>query len=422
MGAEKSKPVGVDDGEGSKNADEEDPQAVADRRRAKVQQAGKARMSVIAMSGGYNDDPDRGPVAGFLPGAPSLHSTHSRRDLPPDLVPSESAGPVAGFLPGAPSLKSAHSRRDVPTESKAAASGFQAGAALGLGAGVMKDPPKNVFGPGHVVSPDMYPEFHRTGGYDRFLLTFSKLEAEERVSCFETLVHFQGKMGLMIRQCDQFCEAQDMYDLFCQMRDVCEAVLDLPHARLWLIDRERNSVLCLYNNSAEDVQNGRLLPILGSFPGEVARSRKVVICNDATSDSRFQSWQYREMQDATNEPLGTIIGVALLDAEEKCKYVFECYRPEPAISGAANSGPPCLDGADAFLLQTIGDYAGAAAVAIRQRWEQIRVAQLPAILLASHSLDGFLSRLREFLKEWFGVLDGAPNPKPNPKISTSSTP
>ena len=174
-------------------------------------------MSVIAMSGGYTDDPDRGPVAGFLPGAPALKSTHSRRDLPPDLVSHESAGPVAGFLPGAPSLKSAHSRRDVPTESKAAASGFQAGAALGLGAGVMKDPPKNVFGPGHVVSPDMYPEFHRTGGYDRFLLTFSKLEAEERVSCFETLVHFQGKMGLMIRQCDQFCEAQDMYDLFCQV-------------------------------------------------------------------------------------------------------------------------------------------------------------------------------------------------------------
>ena len=263
----------------------------------------------------------------------------------------------------------------------------------------------NVFGPGHVVSPDMYPEFHRTGGYDRFLLTFSKLEAEERVSCFETLVHFQGRMGLMIRQCDQFCEAQDMYDLFCQMRDVCKAVLDLPHARLWLIDRERNSVLCLYNNTDEDVQNGRLLPILGSFPGEVARNRKVVICNDATSDSRFQSWQYREMQDATNEPLGTICGVALLDAEEKCKYVFECYRPEPAISGAANSGPPCLDGADAFLLQTLGDYTGAAAVAIRQRWEQIRVAQLPAILLASDSLDGFLSRLRDFLKEWFGVLD-----------------
>ena len=303
-----------------------------------------------------------------------------------------------------------------------------------------------------------------TGGYDRFLLTFSKLELPERVSCFETLVHFQGKMGLLIRQCDQFCEAHDMFGLFCQMRDVCRQVLEMPHARLWQIDRERNSALCLYNNTvrgsikapvlaldlpsaalleikpvrycsqAEDAQNGRLLPFLGCFPGEVARSRKVVICNDATSDSRFQSWQYREMQDETNEPLvpflspsnantvpplpsppllprqGTIIGVALLDAEERCKHVFECYRPEPAATALGGPVPPCLDGADAFLLQALGDYAGAAAVAIRQRWEQIRVAQLPAILLASDSFAGFISRLREFLKEWFRVLDGTRAP------------
>ena len=152
------------------------------------------------------------------------------------------------------------------------------------------------------------------------------------------------------------------------------------------------------------------------------------------SDSRFQSWQYREMQDATNEPLvpslrpsntqrraplrspprlpwqGTIIGVALLDSEERCKHVFECYRPEPAATGVGGPVPPCLDGADAFLLQALGDYAGAAAVAIRRRWEQIRVAQLPAILLASDSFAGFISRLREFLKEWFSVLDGTPAP------------
>ena len=107
---------------------------------------------------------------------------------------------------------------------------------------------------------------------------------------------------------------------------------------------------------------------------------------------------------------GTIIGVALLDAEERCKHVFECYRPEPAATGVGGPVPPCLDGADAFLLQTLGDYAGAAAVAIRQRWEQIRVAQLPAILLASDSFAGFISRLREFLKEWFSVLDGTPAP------------
>ena len=359
MGAEKSKPVAAD-------ASEEDAGA---KLRAKVRGAAKTRMSVIAMSGGFNSE--SGPVAGFLPGG----------------MPNNIIGAAKKSKPVAPSA------------------GFQAGAALGFGGGVMKDPPKNVFGPGHIVSPDMYPEFHGAGGYDRFLLAFSKLELPERSSCFETLVHFQGKMGMLIRQCDQFCEANDMFGLFCQMRDVCKQVLDLPHARLWQIDRERNSVLCLYNNSADDPQNGRLLPFLGCFPGEVARGRKVVICNDATSDVRFQSWQYREMQDGMNEPLGTIIGVALLDAEERCMHVFECYRPEPAAAEAGGAGPPCLDGADAFLLQKLGDYAGAGAVAIRQRWEQTRVAQLPAILLASDSFAGFTSRLRDYLKDWFSVLD-----------------
>lgn len=59
------------------------------------------------------------------------------------------------------------------------------------------------------------------------------------------------------------------------------------------------------------------------------------------------------------------------------------------------------------LTQTLGDYAGAGAFAIRRRWEQCRVAQLPALLLGSDSLAGFISQLREFLKEWFGALDGA---------------
>ena len=297
-----------------------------------------------------------------------------------------------------------------PEAEAAEAAGFQGGTARRYGAGVMQDTPKNVFGPGHAISPEMYSEFHRSGSCDRFLLTFWKLEPPERVSCFETLVHFEGKMGLLIRQCDQFCEAHDVFGLFCLMRDVCTQVLGMPHARLWQIDRDRNSTVCLYNNTADDAQNGRLLPLLGCFPGEVARGRKVIICNDAASDPRFQSWQYREMQDATNESLGAIIGVALLDAEERCQYVFECYRSEPAAVATELGGPhpsraPTLDGADAFLLQTIGDYAGAAAVAIRERWEQQRVAQLPALLLASDSLAGFVSRLRQLLQEWFGALD-----------------
>ena len=87
--------------------------------------------------------------------------------------------------------------------------------------------------------------------------------------------------------------------------------------------------------------------------------------------------------------------MALLDDQGQAAYAFEAYRPTQAL----------LDGADAFLLQTLSDYAGAAAVAIRRRWEQIRVAQLPGLLLSSDSLAGFLSKLREVLKLWFAVSD-----------------
>ena len=137
MGAEKSKPVPADASQSTKNMiEQENLQAsqVVDQRRATVHRAAKARMSVIAMSGGYN--PDGGPVAGFLPGGPALR----------------------------PSLLDEQLHQDARQKSKAAApatAGFQAGTALAYGTGVMKDPPKNVFGPGHVVSPDMYPEFHR---------------------------------------------------------------------------------------------------------------------------------------------------------------------------------------------------------------------------------------------------------------------
>ena len=145
MGAEKSKPVPADASQSTKNMIEQEhlqASQVVDQRRATVHRAAKARMSVIAMSGGYN--PDGGPVAGFLPGGPALMPSLQDEQLPPDLV-----------LPN---------NEDAKTKSKAAApaaAGFQAGTALAYGTSVMKDPPKNVFGPGHVVSPDMYPEFHR---------------------------------------------------------------------------------------------------------------------------------------------------------------------------------------------------------------------------------------------------------------------
>eukprot|EP00964_Phaeocystis_antarctica_P090212 scaffold57684_cov104-Phaeocystis_antarctica.AAC.5 len=145
MGAEKSKPVPADASQSTKNVIEREnlkASQVVDQRRATVHRAAKARMSVIAMSGGYNSD--GGPVAGFLPGGPALRPSLQDEQLPPGLV--------------LPNNEDAHK---TPKAVAPAAAGFQAGTALAYGTGVMKDPPKNVFGPGHVVSPDMYPEFHR---------------------------------------------------------------------------------------------------------------------------------------------------------------------------------------------------------------------------------------------------------------------
>ena len=145
MGAEKSKPGPADASQSTKNMiEQENLQAsqVVDQRRATVHRAAKARMSVIAMSGGYN--PDGGPVAGFLPGGPALKPSLQDEQLSPGLV-----------------LPNHGDAQKTPGAAAPAATGFQAGTVLAYGTGVMKDPPKNVFGPGHVVSPDMYPEFHR---------------------------------------------------------------------------------------------------------------------------------------------------------------------------------------------------------------------------------------------------------------------
>ena len=144
MGAEKSKPIPADASEITKNAIEREnlkASLVVDQRRATVHRAAKARMTVTAMSGGYN--PDGGPVAGFLPGGPALRPSLQGEQLPPGLV--------------SPNNEDTHTKT---SDAAPAAAGFPS-TALAYGTGVMKDPPKNVFGPGHVVSPDMYPEFHR---------------------------------------------------------------------------------------------------------------------------------------------------------------------------------------------------------------------------------------------------------------------
>jgi len=76
------------------------------------------------------------------------------------------------------------------------------------------------------------------------------------------------------------------------------------------------------------------------------------------------------------------------------KYVLEAYGPDST---------KLLDGADGFLMQTLGEYAGPAAQAIETRWQQNQIAKLPTLLLNTNSLAAFISALRDFLADVFSV-------------------
>ena len=75
----------------------------------------------------------------------------------------EIATPTAGLAPlaeeGASSEPPPSAPKTAP-KTVAASKGQHIASALTYGARVMKDPPTNVFGPGHVVSPDMYADLH----------------------------------------------------------------------------------------------------------------------------------------------------------------------------------------------------------------------------------------------------------------------
>jgi len=304
----------------------------------------------------------------------------------------DTVGPMAGegdtsiALTNVATLKKAKS--GLSSGKGSPSKGFANAAALGAGSAVMKDPPRNVFGPGFSVSPDSYPEFHMTPTYDRFLLAFEHLSDEERLSCFETMAFFQGKMGLVLRQCDAFCQEVDLLGLFTRMRSITQQVLQLPYGRLWEIDEASRTAVCIYNNSDDDAQNGRSLPLLGSFPGDVLRNGrregKALVCNAVGADARFGSWQYREMQETMGEPLGVIVGVPLLAPGTGTAFVYEAYGGDAA---------QLLDLSDAFLLSVVGGYAASAADSILTRCRQSLVVAVPSLI----SGPGYLSSVREFV-------------------------
>ena len=197
MGASSTKPIPQDATGSQRNlleAQNAEAAETNERRKAAVTQMARQRMMLIEMSGGYTPGPLGGPVAGFLPHAPALEledlvEKHEVRPAPTPLCCPAATGTCALLLTpekekateGALSRLLQHTRppagraaplpaQDRPHQFQGAAgpskdggrsAGFAGGAALGFGAGVMKDPPKNIFGPNTAVSPDMYPEFHR---------------------------------------------------------------------------------------------------------------------------------------------------------------------------------------------------------------------------------------------------------------------
>ncbi len=113
---------------------------------------------------------------------------------------------------------------------------------------VLHDMPKNVFGPGHTLSPSSYADVHRGQPYTNWLLEFSKLERERRESCFETLAHFQGKMGLLLREVDRFQDLESLYPFFLKLREVTQHLFNMGHMRIWQFDPLSRSVVVIYND------------------------------------------------------------------------------------------------------------------------------------------------------------------------------
>lgn len=292
------------------------------------------------------------------------------------------------------------------TSAETVASINSTGAAKGAGMqSVIRDKPRSGFGPGSLASPENYATIHRAKGLqEAFVLAFSSMENEARLGCFESLAYFQGKMGYVLRTVDAFCLQPDLFSLFEKLAEVTKMLFNLPHSRLWRIDGRNATVL--FNNDKSDPQNGRSVPRLGSFAGEISRSKKVVIINKPGADARFKSWQYLEMQKGMKEELGCIVGVGFVDADGQCPLVLEAYGPPvPNPDGGQELTPVLEEGSDGFLLQTLADLAAPAAFAILRRSQQSQISQLPLVLLNSVALSDFHHKLRDVLCETFECLD-----------------
>ena len=162
---------------------------------------------------------------------------------------------------------------------------------------VLKDRPKNIFGPGHTFSPDAYGVVYKgKARLDTWLMEFSALDRMEKEASMETFAYFQGKMGLLMREADKFGAYDTEYDLFLACKQLTRTLFDLPDLRLWEFDAASRTAILTFNRTTDDRFNGLAVPALGTLPGEIARTKRVEIITNCASDSRFNSHQLREMQ------------------------------------------------------------------------------------------------------------------------------
>ena len=268
--------------------------------------------------------------------------------------------------------------------------------ALASGATVLRDAPRNVFGPGHTFGPDVYGSVHAGDPHYSWLLELGKLQDVEKVACLETFIYFQGKMGVLLRECDTFSQIRDVDGLWVKLQAIISNLLGVPCMRVWQFDPTSRSIICIYNNGRNAAMVGRGMPTLGSMPGDVARAKKVLVCNNCKDDSRFDGWQFKEMQATQDEPLGSCISAPLLSGE---KDENGKDKPPDVVIEAYSSDPEMVfDGSDIFLLTTLMSYAGPSYEAIKLQWQQRQVAKLPVMLLTHESLGGFIEACREMLR------------------------
>lgn len=287
-------------------------------------------------------------------------------------------------------------------------SGFHSARALLTGADglALADPPKNIFGPGHALSPEVYGEFHKTQKTDGYMLAYNSLEADERMSCFETLVYFQSKIGYLIRQCNHLCTVERITELFEGIALVTATVLEASHCCIYEYDESTRKMIVVFDNEAGSLNNGLVLPSLGTFAGVALRQRTAVFSNrGGNGDARFASWQYKQMcKNRRVKPGAKETGVQTQNAIAVPLYTFGASTPTHVIEASNRSDGP-WDASHVFILNTLAEYAGPAFAGVWRRMADHSLKALPQLLNTYPSAHALTVGVRDFLCDLFNCED-----------------